>query len=101
MFSGDMINSLRLITDLHKMIQLIKKLLTGTMHLDKNFIQSRLRNIRIHNIHVKVYLDQSVCDMYDNNFNFLSSKFLNFSDKNRAAKNCRNIDNDEQINSNM
>lgn len=71
MFSGDMINSLRLITDLHKMIQLIKKLLTGTMHLDKNFIQSRLRNIRIHNIHVKVYLDQSVCDMYDNNFNFL------------------------------
>lgn len=47
MFSGDMVNSLWLITDLHKMIQLIKKLLTGTMNLNKNFIQSRLRNIHI------------------------------------------------------
>lgn len=64
MFSGDMINSLRLITDLHKMIQLIKKLLTGTMHLDKNFIQSRLRNICVHNICVKIYLNQSLCDIY-------------------------------------
>lgn len=42
MFSGDMVNSLWLITDLHKMIQLVKKLLTGTMHLNKNFTQSRL-----------------------------------------------------------
>lgn len=48
MFSGDMVNSLWLITDLHKMIQLVKKFLTGTMHLNKNFIQSHLRNIRIY-----------------------------------------------------
>lgn len=50
MFSGDMVNSLWLITDLHKMIQLVKKLLTGTMHLNKNFTQSHLRNIRIYNV---------------------------------------------------
>lgn len=70
MFSGDMINSLRLITDLHKMIQLIKKLLTGTMHLNKNFMQSRLRNIRIYNIQ---YLCQNLFGskcMYGNNLKY-------------------------------
>lgn len=36
MFSS-LINPLRLVTDLNEMIQLIEKLLTGTMHLRNNY----------------------------------------------------------------
>lgn len=73
MFSGDMVNSLRLITDLHKMIQLIKKLLTGTMHLNKNFIQSRLRNNHIQHLFFE-YMDLNYImteyDTWYSKFNF-------------------------------
>ena len=45
MFSGGVVNSLRLITDLHEMIQLVEKLLTGTVYL--NIITTQYPRVRI------------------------------------------------------